>query len=74
MVLKLFKLSIYVSANAHLPGMFLFLHLFLEFCIELVITELLCIKFIFSTMISYKGALDFVTGCPSGVYYRGLTH
>ena len=62
-----------MSAITHIPMMFLPSNLLCEYQIELVAMELPCIVFTFPARLSCRGDPCFVTGCPCGVWDRGLT-
>ena len=55
------------------PWAFLPLDILPEYCIEHVTFGLLYVMFTFPTRIFYRGVTGFVTGCPCGVWCRGLT-
>ena len=69
------KLSVSDSEITHLPGMFLPLNL-LEYCIEPVTIEFVCMKYIFPIRKFDRAVLIFASYCPCGAglwWYCGLT-
>ena len=54
------------------PWMFLPLDLIFDYWIEHVTFGLVCVRFIFSTRIYYRGVPDLATDCPCGVWCHGF--
>ena len=63
---------IYGSAFTYLPDKFLHLHLYLVYWFERVRLYLLCIKYMFSTMILYNVVSCLTTDCHCGPWSHGL--